>query len=72
MQLLPSGLDEELLRSTWLRLPVKNRTHKDALMQGYRRHFPHWRLQLRCGCMQLAPCTWLHAMACNCMHAMHE
>jgi len=48
-QLLPSGMDEELLRSTWLRLPQKNRTHKDELMQGYRRMFPRWRLQLRCG-----------------------
>jgi hypothetical protein len=46
-QLLPAAMDEELLRSTWLVLPQKNRTHKDALAQGYRRQFPRWRLQLR-------------------------
>jgi hypothetical protein len=48
-QLLPAALDEEMLRATWLRLPVKNRTGKDALMQGYRRQYPRWRLLLRCG-----------------------
>ncbi|KAI8462573.1 MAG: origin recognition complex subunit 2-domain-containing protein [Monoraphidium minutum] len=45
--LLPAGLDEEMLRAAWLRLPAKNRNPKDALMQGYRRQFPRWRLQLR-------------------------
>jgi hypothetical protein len=47
--LLPAGLDEEMLRATWLQLPVKNRTGKDELLQGYRREFPRWRLLLRRG-----------------------
>jgi hypothetical protein len=48
-RLLPPGLDEEMLRATWLRLPPKNCNPKEALMRGYRAQFPRWRLQLRHG-----------------------
>jgi hypothetical protein len=48
MSLLPPDLNEELIKATWRKLPLKHRNQKEKLTQQLRQQFPRWRLQLRC------------------------
>eukprot|EP00775_Hariotina_reticulata_P006730 gene6730-6950_t len=47
MSLLPANLDEQLLCRTWQQLPERHRMQKNALLQGYKQQFDHWRFLLR-------------------------
>jgi len=54
LSLLPANLDEQLLCRTLQQLPARHRMQKNALLQGYKQHFDHWRFLLRCAntCIQ--------------------
>lgn len=48
VSLLPADLDEAMIKRTLQQLQPRNRMQKQALLQGYRAQFSHWRLLLRC------------------------
>jgi hypothetical protein len=48
ISLLPSDLDVETLVRVRQQLQPRNRMQKQALLQGFRRQFEHWRFLLRC------------------------
>ncbi|KAF6258564.1 origin recognition complex subunit 2-domain-containing protein [Scenedesmus sp. NREL 46B-D3] len=45
--LLPGDLDEAIIKRTLQQLQPRNRMQKQALLQGYRAQFSHWRMLLR-------------------------